>query len=124
MYFEDTIAAIATPAGAGGIGVIRISGPDAERLAARTFRRRHAGAWESHRLYRGQVLAGDGAPLDDGLAVLMRAPHSYTGEDVLELHCHGSPLVLRLALQAVLQHGGRPAQPGEFTKRAFLNGQL
>jgi tRNA modification GTPase len=125
VYVRDTIAAIATPPGAGGIGVIRASGPMVEQLADTVFRRRRpGGSWQSHRLYRGHVIGSDGAPLDDGLAVLMRAPHSYTGEDVLELHCHGSPLVLERALAAVLRCGARPAQAGEFTKRAFLNGKL
>lgn len=124
MYLRDTIAAIATPAGPGGIGVVRASGPDCARLAASVVRRQRPGAWQSHRLYRGQVLAGDDTVLDDALAVLMRAPHSLTGEDVLELHCHGSPLILRLALQSLLRRGARAAEPGEFTKRAFLNGRI
>ena len=124
MYTEDTIAAIATPLGPGGIGIVRVSGPRAESIANLVFRCGNAGAWESHRLYHGRILTNGGTPLDDGLAVLMRRPRSYTGEDVLEIHCHGSPLVLRLALETVLGHGARPAQAGEFTKRAFLNGKL
>jgi tRNA modification GTPase len=125
VYVRDTIAAIATPPGAGGIGVIRASGPAAEQLADAVFRRRRqGGSWQSHRLYRGHVIGSDGTPIDDALAVLMRAPRSYTGEDVLELHCHGSPLVLERALAAVLRCGARPARAGEFTKRAFLNGKL
>ena len=124
MYTEDTIAAIATPLGPGGIGIIRVSGPGATAVANQVFRRVGAGAWESHRLYHGQIVTSEGTPLDDGLAVLMRKPRSYTGEDVLEIHCHGSPIVLRLALEAVLARGTRPAEPGEFTKRAYLNGKL
>jgi tRNA modification GTPase len=124
MYEADTIAAVATPPGPGGIGVIRVSGPAAERLATQCFRRRRAGRWETHRLYRGRVVDAGGAALDDGLAVLMRAPHSYTGEDVLELHCHGSPILLQRVLHALLQNGARAARAGEFTKRAFLNGKL
>lgn len=124
MYEADTIAAIATPAGVGGIGIIRVSGPLAARIADAVFRRPNATSWTSHRLHHGQVVGGSGLVIDDGLAVLMRAPRSYTGEDVLELHCHGSPAVLRAALEAVLQHGARPAQAGEFTKRAFLNGRI
>jgi tRNA modification GTPase len=123
MYAADTIAAIATAAGPGAIGVVRASGPDAARLAGKVFQR-GGGAWTSHRLYHGRVLGADGTPLDDGLAVLMRAPHSATGEDVLELHCHGNPLLLQLVLAALLHHGARPAEAGEFTKRAFLNGKL
>lgn len=124
MYEADTIAAIATPAGVGGIGIIRVSGPLAPKVAEAVFQRAHSEQWESHRLYHGHIVSGAGVAIDEGLAVLMHAPRSYTGEDVLELHCHGSPAVLRLALEAVLQHGARPAQKGEFTKRAFLNGKL
>jgi tRNA modification GTPase len=124
MYLPDTIAAIATPPGPGGIGVIRASGPAAAVIAGAVFVRARNGAWASHRLYHGHVRAADGRLLDEGLAVLMRAPHSYTGEDVLELHCHGSPVVLDQALRAVLAAGARAATPGEFTKRAFLNGKL
>jgi len=125
MYVEDTIAAIATAHGAAGIGVIRISGPLVPHIAARIFTRsRAAELWESHRLYHGHVHTPDARVLDEGLAVWMRAPHSFTGEDVLELHCHGSPVALRTVLSAVLACGARLAAPGEFTKRAFLNGRL
>jgi tRNA modification GTPase len=124
MYEGDTIAAIATPPGSGGIGIVRVSGPLATRIADAIFRRRNAVGWESHRLYHGQVTNRAGVVIDDGLAVLMYAPRSYTGEDVLELHCHGSPPVLHATLEAVLAHGARAAQKGEFTKRAFLNGKL
>jgi tRNA modification GTPase len=124
VYAPDTIAAIATAPGPGGIGVIRVSGPDAARLADRLAHRRHPGGWESHRLYRANLCAADGRALDDGLAVLMRAPHSYTGEDVLELHAHGSPVVLEHLLAALFALGARPARAGEFTQRAFLNGKL
>ncbi len=124
MYELDTIAAIATPPGPGAIGVIRVSGPSAMRLADIVFERRGGGAWASHHLYRGRVRDLAGAALDEGLAVLMRAPHSYTGEDVLELHCHGSPLVLEQVMQALLTGGARPARAGEVTLRAYLDGKL
>lgn len=124
MYEPDTIAAVATPPGPGGIGIVRASGPLCPALAAALFRRRRGGAWQPYRLYPGQVCDAGGRALDDGLAVLMPAPHSYTGEDVLELHCHGSPVVLDTVLQALVASGARPAQAGEFTKRAFLNGKL
>jgi len=124
MYDPDTIAAIATPPGPGGIGVVRVSGPRAEALAGHVFQRRGAGPWQTHRLYHGRIIAADGTPIDDGLAVLMRAPRSYTGEDVLELHCHGSPVLLQRVLQSVLGRGARAARAGEFTQRAFLNGKL
>ena len=124
MYEVDTIAAIATPPGPGGIGIVRVSGPLATALADTVFARRRQGAWRSHRLYAGQIRGIGGTLVDNGLAVLMRAPNSYTGEDVLELHCHGSPVVLEEVLRALLAGGARPAQAGEFTKRAFLNGKL
>jgi len=124
MYEADTIAAIATPPGPGGIGVVRASGPAAERLADAVFRRHRTGVWATHRLYHGRIVDADGAAIDEGLATLMRAPHSYTGEDVLELHCHGSPVLLQRVLQSLLHRGARPARAGEFTKRAFLNGKL
>jgi tRNA modification GTPase len=125
MYAGDTIAAVATPPGAGGIGIIRVSGPLSARIAIRVFV--PSGAmpnWESHRFYHGRVTAAAGQVLDEGFAVLMRGPRSYTGEDVLELHCHGSPVVLRRVLAEVLDCGARLAEPGEFTRRAFLNGRL
>lgn len=125
MYVSDTIAAIATPSGPGGIGVVRVSGPHSLAIAERLFLAAHPPArWTSHRLYHGRVVNDAGAVLDDALAVLMRHPHSYTGEDVLELHCHGSPVLLRQILRQALRCGARLAEPGEFTRRAFLNGRL
>lgn len=134
MYVGDTIAAIATPPGVGAIGIVRASGPDVLHVAHTVLRRARAAGpaggvgdadrWRSHKLYRVSVMGSDGSTLDDAVAVLMRGPHSYTGEDVLEIHCHGSPVVLRLTLEAVLAAGARAAEPGEFTRRAFLNGKL
>jgi tRNA modification GTPase len=124
MYAADTIAALATPPGAGGIGIVRISGPDAFQIATAMFQGPAGNDWASHRLYHGAVRDLHGRTLDDGLAALMRAPHSYTGEDVLELHCHGSPVVLRRVLATALALGARLAEPGEFTRRAFLNGRI
>jgi tRNA modification GTPase len=124
MYAEDTIAAIATARGPGGIGIVRVSGPLVERIADRVIARSFPLGWESHRMYPARLLRHDGVTIDRVLAVLMRAPHTYTGEDVLEVHCHGSPAVLDRALEAVLQAGARPAVAGEFTKRAFLNGKI
>jgi len=122
----DTIAAIATPPGIGGIGVVRISGPGAGRIAQQIFRpsgRRET--LQSHRLYHGDAVCPEtGAVLDECLAAMMSAPHSYTGEDSLEISCHGGPVVLESVLQAAISAGARPAEPGEFTKRAFLNNRL
>ncbi|MCS7209820.1 MAG: tRNA uridine-5-carboxymethylaminomethyl(34) synthesis GTPase MnmE [Fimbriimonadales bacterium] len=121
----DTIAAIATPIGEGGIGVIRISGAGAIQLAARVFRRRNKKPLQSHRVYYGAIVDPDtGETLDQVLLIPFHAPHSYTGEDVAELHCHGSPYLLRRVLELLCRQGARPAQPGEFTLRAFLNGKL
>ena len=125
MYEQDTIAAIATAPGRAGIGIVRVSGPRASAIARAVFQARRAPEqWESHRLYFGEFLDQERRVMDRGLAVLMRAPHSYTGEDVLELHTHGSPVVLQHLLTHTLVAGARHAEPGEFTRRAFLNGRL
>jgi tRNA modification GTPase len=140
---EDTICGIATPAGEGGIGIVRISGPDALAVASRIVRvrsKREPASLSSHRLHVADIVSGamlghSGGPkhnaklnapevIDEGLVVWMKAPHSYTGEDVVEIHCHGSQVVLRLVCEACVRSGARLAEPGEFTKRAFLNGRL
>ena len=123
---EDTIAAIATPAGSGGVGIIRISGNKAPKILSALFKPYQAKTpWQSHHLYFGQVIEPkSGLVLDEALAVLMRAPHSYTKEQVAELHCHGGPAVLFGVLAACLAAGARLAERGEFTLRAFLNGAL
>ncbi len=126
MTQADTIAAIATPPGTGGIGIIRASGPGAEGIGHVLFNPRKAvPPFTSHRLYHGEIIdPATGRVLDDVLVAFLRAPHSFTGEDTLEIHCHGGPLILEEVLQAVLRAGARPAEPGEFTRRAFLNGRL
>lgn len=127
MYAVDTIAAIATAPGRGGIGIIRISGPASVAILERIFTAATAAepaVWPSHHLILGEIRDAADTPLDQGLAVLMRHPHSFTGEDVAELHCHGGPVLLQQILTRVLQAGARLAAPGEFTKRAFLNGRL
>jgi len=121
----DTIAAIATPWGASGVGIIRVSGPLSQTVARRMFRSAADCPWESHHLYRGDFLTADGrAVLDEGLAVLMRKPRSFTGEDVFEIHAHGNPVILQAILEELMKAGCRPAAPGEFSKRAFLNGRM
>lgn len=127
MYREDTIAAIATPVGEGGVAIARVSGPDAERIARAIFVRRQSGNGElrSHMLYRGAIRdPRSGRLLDEVLLTMMRKPHSYTGEDVVEIHCHGGSFLVRQVLGVVLAQGARHAEPGEFTKRAFLNGRM
>ncbi|TLM66602.1 MAG: tRNA uridine-5-carboxymethylaminomethyl(34) synthesis GTPase MnmE [Deltaproteobacteria bacterium] len=122
---SDTIVAPATPPGDGGIGIVRLSGPQAEQLLGGVFRGRLApAAMASHRLYHGRLCDAAGRPVDEVLAVIMRAPRSYTGEDVVEVHCHGGSQLLRCALDLFLAAGARLARPGEFTERAFLNGRL
>ena len=124
-HAADTIVAPATPPGEGGIAILRLSGPRAVEVLGAVFRGRvAASAMASHRLYHGRLCRADGTALDDVLAVLMRAPRSYTGEDVAELHCHGGSCLLRAALDLCLAAGARLARPGEFTQRAFLNGRL
>ncbi len=124
MYVRDTIAAISTPLGEGGIGIVRISGDQAVRIGAAVFTPRHDGGFPSHRFSYGSVVTSDGDVLDEGLAVVMRAPNSYTREDVFEIHCHGGMLVTQRVLEMTLSCGARLAEPGEFTKRAFLNGRI
>jgi tRNA modification GTPase len=126
MYREDTIAAIATPAGEGGVAIVRISGPDAERIANAIFHRAKGnGKLRSHVLYHGLIRAPHtDCVADEVLLTIMRKPHSYTGEDVVEVNCHGGPLLVRHVLGLVLSLGARYAEPGEFTKRAFLNGRM
>ena len=128
MYIRDTIAAIATPLGSGGVGIVRVSGSDAERIGLAVFHKagsNDGGGFESHRLFYGHLSHPvDGCLIDEGMAVLMRAPRSYTCEDVLELHCHGGHFVVRAVLEACIAAGARLAEPGEFTRRAFLNGRI
>jgi tRNA modification GTPase len=115
-----TIAAIATAAGRGGIGIVRVSGPDCRIIAQALLGR--VPAPRSAELHR--FLDAAGQPLDEGLALYFAGPASFTGEDVLELHGHGGPVVMDLLLRRVLELGARPAAPGEFTQRAFLNDKL
>jgi len=121
-----TIAAISTPPGAGGIGIIRMSGDESLPVLKRIFRP-HADncGFASHRLYYGHIITpAGGRVLDEVLAVYMQAPRTYTREDVVEIHCHGSFLVLNSILELILAQGVVLADPGEFTKRAFLNGRI
>lgn len=138
---EDTICAVATPTGEGGIGIIRMSGPNAAAIASKIARLRINRALESlptHTLHLADIISTPGhlpggvaQPLvreeciiDEGMVVYMKGPHSFTAEDVVEFHCHGSTVVLRRVCESCVTAGARLAQPGEFTKRAFLNGRL
>jgi len=133
---SDTIAAIATPAGSGGIGIIKISGTSATAIAKRIFKHKKNGplpplggdtilASESHRLSYGHIYDPEsGKTLDEVLLARMAARQSYTREDVVEINTHGGPAVVRAILELVLRSGARLAEPGEFTKRAYLNGRI
>ena len=127
MYEQDTIAAIATPIGEGAVAIVRVSGPDAERIATSVFVRAEGknGKLVSHRLYHGRIRdPRSNKFLDEVLLAVMRKPRSYTGEDVVEVHCHGGAFVVRRVLERMLSQGARHAEPGEFTQRAFLNGRV
>ena len=117
----DTIAALSTAPGAAGLGVLRISGGDALPVLRKVFR---GGELLPRKMVYGVLTNENGKEIDRPMAVYFPSPHSFTGEDVCELHCHGSPALLSMALEAVYAAGARPAKPGEFTKRAFLNGKL
>ena len=124
---SQTIAAIATPPAPSAIGILRLSGDGAIEAAAAVFRPaggKSLAEYESRRLVYGTLLGPDGTPIDQALATISRAPRSYTGEDTAEFQCHGSPAVLQLGLEALFAQGVRQAGPGEFTRRAFLNGKL
>src|SRR5262249_39790227 len=116
----DTIAAIATPPGRGGIGIVRVSG-----LACGDIARAVTGSMPAPRhAARSDFRASDGALIDSGIALFFPAPHSYTGEDVLELQGHGGPVVMQQLLRRCVELGARIAEPGEFTRRAFLNDRV
>jgi tRNA modification GTPase len=127
MYHKDTIAAIATPAGSGGIGIILINGPAARDIVSHFFRPAKAapaGA-RSHQLCCGILFdPRDGSDLDEALVAYMQGPHSYTGEDVVEINCHSGLVLLDTILHLSFSRGARLAEPGEFTRRAFLNGRM
>jgi len=122
----DTIAAVSTPYGIGGIGIVRISGAQAEEVARILFHpKRPVAHFTSHRLYYGHILHPvERTIVDEVLMVIMRAPYTYTREDVVEIHCHGGYIPVKKILDLVLAQGVRLSQPGEFTQRAFLNGRI
>ena len=124
---SDTIAAIATAMSSSGIGIIRVSGEQAVSIVNRIFISRKdnfdLNTAPSHHIYYGMIQDGEEV-LDEVLVMLMRGPHSYTAEDTVEIDCHGGVLVMKKILETVIKYGARPAEPGEFTKRAFLNGRI
>lgn len=120
----DTIVALATPPGVGAIGIIRLSGPDALHIVQRVFGGKDLTRQKSHTLHFGTLIGEDGKILDEVLVSVFKAPHSYTGENIAEVSCHGSPFILRQILELFIKNGARLAQAGEFTLRAFLNGKM
>lgn len=127
MKITDTIAAISSTAGNSGIGIIRVSGDEAIEVVDKIFRpankNKKLANVESHTVHYGHIMDGD-KTLDQVLVIVMKNPHSYTGEDTVEIDCHGGMLILKKVLDLVLKNGARTAEPGEFTKRAFLNGRI
>lgn len=117
----DTIAAVATPAGTGGVAIIRISGADSKEILSRVFS--HTGEYEHAKMYFGKIYDGD-TVLDEGYAVFFESPKSYTGENTAELHIHGSYIGALKIMDLLLKKGVRQAEPGEFSKRAFINGKI
>ncbi len=123
--FEKTIAAISTPIGAGGIAVIRISGSEAPEIAAKVYKgSAKLSEVPTHTVHYGHIIDEEGRVLDEVLVTVMRAPKSFTGEDVVEIGTHGGVVASNMVLKAIIKAGAYPAAPGEFTKRAFLNGKL
>jgi len=123
---EETIAAISTPFGESGIGIVRISGYSAESIAQKLFSpKKDQSYFISHHFHYGEIIdPKSGNPVDEVLIVLMKSPKTYTKEDIVEIHCHGGYFILQKVLELVLREGARMALPGEFTKRAFLNGRI
>lgn len=128
MCIDDTIAAISTPLGEGGVGIVRLSGKDSIEIVEKIFcspKNRSLTNSKSHRVIYGYIKdPTTGKEIDEVLVVIMRSPYSYTKEDVAEINCHGGMITLRKTLELVLKQGARLAEPGEFTKRAFINGRI
>ena len=124
MFQKDTIAAIATAMTSAGIGIIRVSGPDAVDVCDHIYKGKHKlSEVDSHTVHYGHIVWEDDV-IDEVMVLVLRAPKTYTREDTVEIDCHGGILVMEKILEAVIRSGARPAEPGEFTKRAFLNGRI
>lgn len=128
MSLDDTIAAISTPIGEGGIGIVRLSGRDSFKIAEKIFRPAKTKTpdhrLQTHTIHYGHIINTDGDLIDEVLVSFMKAPATYTREDIVEINCHGGIVPLRNVLELCLKEGARLAEPGEFTKRAFLNGRI
>ncbi len=121
---KPPVAAIATPVGEGGIAVIRVSGKDAIKKVQGCFKGKDLTKADSHTVHFGNIVRKDGRVVDEVLATVFKSPKSYTGEDTVEISCHGGVLVTQAVLETILEQGLKPAEPGEFTQRAFLNGKM
>lgn len=121
---SDTIVAIATAPGTGGIAVIRLSGPDALGIFSKVWRGADPSAMKSHTAHLGRIMNPDGSMLDEVVATVFRGPNSFTGEDVVEISCHGSRWIQREIVSLLVANGARGANPGEFSQRAFINGRI
>jgi len=124
---DDVIAAISTPVGTGGIGIVRLSGAESLQVADRVFvspSGKSVTSFPSHTIHYGHVVGRDGAVIDEVMLTVMRAPKTYTREEIVEINCHGGNVVVGMVLQAVIDAGARLADPGEFTQRAFVNGRI
>ncbi|GAB7232195.1 tRNA uridine-5-carboxymethylaminomethyl(34) synthesis GTPase MnmE [Facklamia hominis] len=124
MYQLDTIAAISTALGEGAIGIVRMSGPEAIEYANQLFREKDLNQVASHTIHYGHIYREDQSIIDEVMITVLKAPKTYTREDIIEINCHGGLVAVQEVLEACLYQGARLAQPGEFTKRAFLNGRL
>ena len=124
MNLRDTIVAISTPPGRGGLGVVRISGPDAVPVARNILRFPREHTWHAWSAALAELVDRDGAAIDQVVVTFFEHPRSYTAEDVIEISCHGSPVVLRFCVERAMTEGARLAEPGEFTLRAYLNGRI
>ncbi|MDO4617599.1 MAG: tRNA uridine-5-carboxymethylaminomethyl(34) synthesis GTPase MnmE [Lachnospiraceae bacterium] len=125
--FDDTIAAISTAMTASGIGIVRVSGPEAFQIADRVYKGKNGkklSSQSANTIHYGWIRGEGEEILDEVLVMVMKAPHTYTGEHTVEIDCHGGVIAMRKILEQLLKNGARPAEPGEFTKRAFLNGRI
>src|SRR5918993_1464168 len=121
--WDDTIVALATPAGIGALGIIRLSGSKSIEIINSLYSSKDLAKQSSHTLHVGYLESGEKV-LDEVVISIYKSPRSYTGEDIIEISCHGSPFVLQQVIDACIEKGARIAKPGEFTQRAFLNGKL
>ena len=125
-HYDTTIAAISTAMSNAGIGIVRMSGCDAFEIADKVYKgkkNKKLSQQQSHTIHYGYI-TDRGKEIDEVLVMIMRSPHSYTGEDTIEINCHGGVYIVKKILELLIENGARPAEPGEFTKRAFLNGRL